>query len=103
LGEPPVVARKETAMTQPPSQTAAVNLPADLLAKMEEMKQYREQDRDRPVADIIRDMCLMYIRVREKVREERERSDEINRSYELDPYDCRDDYYAEGEQKEQAG
>jgi 5,10-methylenetetrahydrofolate reductase len=90
-------------MANPLKETVAIHLPRELLERMEVLKQDRREDRDKSVEELIQQMCQSFVRVREMGREELARMEEINRSYEAEPYDCRDDYYAEGENKEQAG
>lgn len=80
-------------MTPPKAITEPVAIPAELLARMEEMKKYRDRDRDRAINDIIYDLCADYVRVLERVASLAARKDELERSYEEEPYDCRENFY----------
>ena len=71
-------------------QTVAVNLPADLVARMEELKQDREGDRKKSVEQLVREFCQEYVNVREMSRDELAHMDEINRSYAENPNDFDD-------------
>lgn len=70
--------------------TIAVNLPAELVAKMEELKQDREEDRDKSIEEIVVGFCRTYVTVREAGRWELAHMDELNRSYEQQPDDWAD-------------
>jgi hypothetical protein len=63
----------------------AVHLPAELVAKLEEMKHYREEDRDKPVEQLIQDLCESYVAVREKVRWAQEHATELEQAYQDHP------------------
>jgi hypothetical protein len=67
-----------------------VYLPADLIARIEELKKDREADRDKSVEEIIQEMCRSYIRVRELARQEVQRKDELEQSYRERPNDYDD-------------
>jgi hypothetical protein len=75
--------------------TVAVNLPKELVAKIEELKSLREADRDRTVDEVIEEMCRSYVRVRERAVKDLARKEEWERSYQAEPFDCRDDWETE--------
>jgi hypothetical protein len=77
-------------MADIPIVTVPVNLPADIVARIEELKQDREDDRNQSVEEIVRRLCQDYVTVREMARQELGRMDEINRSYEERPSDWDD-------------
>ena len=77
-------------MADAPMLTVPVNLPADLVAQMEDLKKHRERDRERTVEEIVQEMCRSYVRVLEKVRWELEHREEIARSYREHPSDWDD-------------
>jgi len=70
--------------------TVAVYLPADLVAKLEELKQDREADREKSVEELVRQMCCSYVRVREMARHELANMEELERSYRERPNDWDD-------------
>jgi hypothetical protein len=70
--------------------TVAVYLPADLVAKLEELKQDREADRDKSVEELVREMCQSYVDVREMARQELANMEELERSYLERPNDWDD-------------
>ncbi len=70
--------------------TVAVHLPAELVAKMQELKEDREEDRGKPVEELVRELCQSYVTVREMHREELAHADELNRSYQERPSDWDD-------------
>ena len=81
----------------------AVYLPADLVAKLEELKQDREEDRNKSVQELIQEFCQSYVNIREMARWELAHMDELNRSYAEDPNDWDDDlsvWFPEGGQEE---
>lgn len=80
-------------MTPPIGMSDSVPIPAELLARMEEVKKYSERDRDLLVSDIIRALCEDYVRVQVRRASLAARQEEMERSYEEDPYDCREDFY----------
>jgi metal-responsive CopG/Arc/MetJ family transcriptional regulator len=59
----------------------SVHLPAELVAKLEEMKQYRTEDRDKPLDQLIQDLCRSYVAVREKARRAQEHAAELEQAY----------------------
>ena len=59
---------------------------------MEELKHFRAEDRNRSVEEIIEEMCRSYIRVRERAAEDLARKEELERSYQADPFDCQDEW-----------
>lgn len=61
--------------------TITVNLPASLVARVEELKQERAEDRAKSLQDLLREWCEEYVAVRELARQERARLDLINRTY----------------------
>ncbi len=77
-------------MADSPLPTVAVNLPADLVARIEDVKRDREEDRNRSLEQIVKDLCQEYVTVREMARWESAHQDELNRSYEEDPNDWYD-------------
>jgi hypothetical protein len=64
---------------------AAIPLPADLVAKLEEMQQYRAEDRDKPVQQLVQELCESYVAMREKARWAAEHQEEIERAYRETP------------------
>jgi hypothetical protein len=70
--------------------TVAVHLPADLVAKLEELKQDREVDRDKSVEELVREWCRSYVRMREMARHELANMEELERSYRERPDDWDD-------------
>jgi hypothetical protein len=80
----------EAKIMNTPSPMVPVNLPAELIAKLEELKHDRQEDRDKSVEQLVREFCESYVRVREKARWELAHMDEINRSYEEHPNDWED-------------
>jgi hypothetical protein len=83
--------------------TVTVHLPADLVARMDEMKKYREQDRNRSVPEIVEELCRSYVQVREMAAEDLARREELDRSYLEDPYDYPDDFSPKEAPTEGAG
>jgi metal-responsive CopG/Arc/MetJ family transcriptional regulator len=77
-------------MADTPVPMVAVNLPADLVAKLDEMKHYREEDRGKTVEEIVRELCQSYVDVREMARWELAHAEDLNRSYEEKPNDWDD-------------
>lgn len=67
-----------------------VRLPAELAARVEELKQDREEDRDKSLSDLVQEMCRSYVRVRELARLEMMAHAEIERSYQERPSDYDD-------------
>lgn len=67
-----------------------VNLPASLVARVEELKQERTQDRDKSIEALVREWCEDYVAVRELARQERTRLESINRAYQEHPGDWDD-------------
>jgi hypothetical protein len=67
-----------------------VRLPADLAAKMEELKQDRDADRGKSVEELVREFCQEYVAVREMARWERAHMEQLNRSYQERPDDFDD-------------
>jgi hypothetical protein len=86
-------------MADTPLPMVAVNLPAELVAKMEELRQDREDDRRQSVEQIIQRLCRDYVTVREKARWESAHMDELNQSYEQDPSDWDDGKVWKGAKK----
>ena len=68
----------------------AICLPAELVAKMEDLKQDREEDRGKSVEEIVQHLCQSYVRVSEMRRWEANHMDDINKSYEEHPNDWED-------------
>jgi metal-responsive CopG/Arc/MetJ family transcriptional regulator len=81
------------------SRSVAIYLPADLVAKLEELKQDREEDRNRTVEELVRAFCHEYVAVREMARWDEEHAEEINRSYEEHPNEWDDAAFWEQEWK----
>lgn len=80
----------------PMQPTVTVSLPAELVAKMDELKQYREEDQNKSVEEIVHEMCQSYVRVREMAQWELAHRDEIEQSYRDRPNDWDDaDVWAE--------
>jgi hypothetical protein len=77
-------------MADAPFAMVPVNLPADLVAKIEQLKHDREEEQNQSVEQIVQRLCQEYVTVREMSRREMERMDEINRSYEEHPSDYDD-------------
>jgi hypothetical protein len=67
-----------------------MHLPKELVAKLEEMKKDRAEDRDKPVETLVRELCQNYVDVREMARDEAARKEELERSYREDPNDWDD-------------
>jgi hypothetical protein len=82
-------------MADAPLATFPIYLPADLVAKMEEFKQDREQDRDKSIEDLVRQFCQSYVDVREMARWDQAHAEEINRSYLERPNDWDDEALGE--------
>jgi hypothetical protein len=72
-------------MADTPFSTVAINLPADLVAKMEDLKKDRADDREKTVEELVHELCQCYVSVREMARWEATHQDELNRSYAADP------------------
>jgi hypothetical protein len=70
--------------------TVPVNLPSELVTKMEALKQDREPDREQSVEQIVQRLCRDYIRVREMARCETAGLEQIERSYVEHPSDWDD-------------
>jgi hypothetical protein len=77
-------------MADTPIAMVPVNLPADLVAKIEQLKHDREEEQNQSVEQIVQRLCQEYVAVREMSRREIERMDGINRSYEEHPSDYDD-------------
>lgn len=77
-------------MADTPVQMVPVHIPAELFAKLEQLKKHRPSDRLRSVEDIVRGLCEDYVRVRESQEWESAHRDEIERSYEKNPDDWND-------------
>jgi hypothetical protein len=77
-------------MTNESLPPVAVHLPADLVNRMEALKQDREEDRNKSVEELIEAMCRSFVRVREMARQELAMRDEIERSYQKRPSDYDD-------------
>jgi len=71
-------------------QKVAIQLPAEIIGQLNELKNDREQDRDKSVEALISEFCQTYIRVREMARWESANRDAIDRSYEENPRDMDD-------------
>jgi hypothetical protein len=68
----------------------SIQLPGELIGRIEELKRDRPGDRDKPVEQIIEEMCRSYIRVRERARQEVAVKDELEQSYRERPHDWDD-------------
>ncbi len=77
-------------MNKPISAAVAVYLPADLVAKMEELKQDCKEDRNKSVQQLIESFCRRYVRIQEGHRWEIEHAEELERSYIERPNDYDD-------------
>jgi hypothetical protein len=77
-------------MADEPARTVVVHLPGDLAARLEELKQDREEDRNKTLEELVQAFCQEYVAVREMARRDEERAEEINRSYEERPNDWDD-------------
>jgi metal-responsive CopG/Arc/MetJ family transcriptional regulator len=77
-------------MTNSDTSFVAVRLPAELAAKMDELKKDRDDDRDKSVEELVREYCESYVKIREMARWEVAHMDELNRSYEEQPDDYAD-------------
>jgi hypothetical protein len=77
-------------MSNPLSSQVAVYLPADLVAKMEELKQDREDDRIQSIQQLVERFCRTYVHVLEGHRWELEHMEELERSYRERPSDYDD-------------
>ena len=84
-------------MTNSDTSFVTVRLPAELAAKMDELKMDREDDRNKSLEELVREYCESYVKIREMTRWEIAHMDELNRSYEEQPYD-----YEEAEFLEEA-
>jgi len=62
---------------------------------MDELKMDRDDDRDKSVEELVREYCESYVKIREMTRWEIAHMDELNRSYEEQPYDYADAEYCE--------
>jgi hypothetical protein len=79
-----------------------VHIPADLAAKLQEMKQDREDDRNKSLEELVQEMCRSYVEVRELARIERDMHEELERSYRDRPSDFDDaDEWAANPQREE--
>jgi hypothetical protein len=81
---------KENVMSNPTSSQVAVYLPADLVAKIEELKQDCEADRTKSIQQLVERFCRTYVHVLESHRWEREHMEELERSYRERPSDYDD-------------
>ncbi|HWG45622.1 MAG TPA: hypothetical protein VN688_22855 [Gemmataceae bacterium] len=77
-------------MSNPLSLQVAIHLPADLVAKMEELKQDCEQDRSKSIQQLVERFCRTYVHVLEGHRWEREHMEELEQSYRERPSDYDD-------------
>jgi hypothetical protein len=92
-------------MSNPLSTQVAVYLPADLVAKMEELKQDSEEDSTQSIQQLVERFCRTYVHVLEGRRWEQEHMEELERSYRERPSDWDDaeewaQFYKEEEEKE---
>lgn len=72
-------------MNNPISSQVAVYLPADVVARMEELKQDREEDRAKSVQQLVERFCRTYVDVLEGHRWELEHAEELNHAYSEPP------------------
>jgi metal-responsive CopG/Arc/MetJ family transcriptional regulator len=79
-------------MTNSDTSFVTVRLPAELAAKMDELKLDRDDDRNKSVEELVREYCESYVKIREMARWEIAHIDELDRSYEEQP-----DEYADTE------
>jgi metal-responsive CopG/Arc/MetJ family transcriptional regulator len=79
-------------MTNSDTSFVTVRLPAELAAKMDELKLDRDDDRNKSIEELVREYCESYVKIREMTRWEIAHMDELNRSYEEQP-----DEYADTE------
>ena len=77
-------------MADKPIPMVAVNLPAELVDKMEALKRDREEDRNKSIEQLVLQFCETYVKVRELARWELAHMDELNRSYADNPNDWDD-------------
>jgi len=77
-------------MTNSDVSFVTVRLPAELAAKMDELKKDRVEDRDKSLDEMVREYCESYVKIREMARWEIAHMDELNRSYEERPDDFAD-------------
>ena len=64
-----------------------VYLPAELVAKMEDLKQDREEEKTKSVQELILAYCESFVRRREASRRAADNLEELERSYQEQPYD----------------
>ncbi|MHB1422203.1 MAG: hypothetical protein ACYC3I_03190 [Gemmataceae bacterium] len=93
-------------MSNPLSTQVAVYLPAELMAKMEELKQDCEEDRAKSIQQLIEEFCRRYVKIQEGHRWELEHAEELERSYRERPSDWDDaeeweQFYKEEEKRRQ--
>jgi hypothetical protein len=72
-------------MAETPPDKVAILLPAQLVAQMDELKRYLDEDRDKPIEKVVLEMCESYVRVREMRRWELEHKEELDESYRQNP------------------
>ena len=77
-------------MADKPIPMVALNLPAELVDKMEALKRDREEDRNKSIEQLVLQFCETYVKVRELARWELAHMDELNRSYADNPNDWDD-------------
>jgi len=70
--------------------TVPINLPSELVAKLEALKQDRDPDREQSVEQLVQRLCRDYVRVREMARSEAATLEQIERSYVDHPVDWDD-------------
>jgi predicted transcriptional regulator len=66
-------------------ETVAIRLPAELVAKLEELKQDREEDRNKSIDDLVKQFCESYVHLRESQRWEIAHQEELEKAYADDP------------------
>jgi hypothetical protein len=79
------------------TEPVVVPIPAELAARMEALKNKREEDRDKSLEDLVVAMCRSYVRVREMAEEEANRMEALEESYRSRPFDFPDDLPQEGD------
>jgi len=77
-------------MADEPMTMVAINLPAELVAKMEDLKKDRDGDREKSIEELVQQFCQSYVKVREMARWELAHMNELNRSYAENPSDWDD-------------
>ncbi len=79
-------------MADTPLGTVPLYLPAELVAKIEELKRDREEDRDKTVEDLVRELCQGYVDVRQMARLHSANREKIEKAYREipDPWDDAD-------------